>query len=266
MHNVVDRGVDPRAVSYFRVGMIRFRFVGALFALALSLLPATLAAKPKSVSVKLVPVRAASALPDEFTPLPLRSDYPIAWEKSLGTYFPRELEHYGIEGEVTAEFVVNPRGFVVYAKILEATDERFADSVLLMLSHLRPDPTLPRDPQLPARFIMPIGFSLRYGSALRDPDIVAKIKIQKPTKREFAFTKPFDLNPIYPGAAAAKKLLRRGMPSSDALDALGEPKVIIEGLGGFSFGFGPDPAQPEVIVHMNRQNRVERFEFPRRPR
>ncbi|HLP26426.1 MAG TPA: TonB family protein [Acidobacteriota bacterium] len=239
-----------------------------LLATLFALLPlAAFGKQLKEVPVSLQPVRTPSSLPAEYQSLPAGRRLPSVWNFFARPSYPRELERIGVEGEVKVEFVVNAHGYVVYAMILEATDQRFATSVLEALKWIRPDEKAERDPALPARFVMPVGFSIGAISDVRDQKLVAKITTLPVVSAPLSFSKPYDLNPRYPGAAAAKLAIKAGMSSMDVYDTLGRPCVtVFQPDGSAKLGFGPDMIEPEFVVSLEN-DRVTKtsIERPKRP-
>lgn len=232
--------------------------LAAALVLAFGLPASSTFGKLKEVPIVLMPVSSPSALPEQYRALPSGRKLPDNWHYFPRPPYPRELERLGVEGEATVEFVVNAHGYVVFAHILEATDQRFGESVLSVLGWLRPMRDTPADAMLPARFLLPIGFSIGSKSDIRDPRLVAKITTGAPLATRLSFQKPFDLNPRYPGLAAARTTIKKDMSSMEVVDTIGEPVVRISHVNGDTeFGFGPDLYYPELMVLFSK-DRVKR--------
>ena len=227
------------------------RLVCALAVLLCGALHGTPAsAKPKEVPVTLTPVKSSSALPEEFRSLLEGKMLPSNWDYFPRPGYPRDYERIGVEGEATVEFVVNAHGYVVYAHILEATDQQFGQSILDALGWHRPSREKPLDPSLPARYLIPVGFSIGDHSDTRDPSLVAKITTTAPLAKPLSFTKPFDHHlPRYPGMDAARSMIKKGMSMMQVVDTIGEPIVkTMHPNGKIEYGYGPDLFYPELIV------------------
>ena len=210
------------------------------------------------VTLELQPIDAPSGLTDEYRALPAGRRLPSIWASFPQPFYPPELERVGVEGEVEVEFVVNRFGYVIYAKVRRARDQRLGQSVLDALAWVRPIKGASIDPSLPGRFLMPVGFSIGPKSTTFDPAVVAQISEKSAINRNLSFSKRFDLNPSYPGAERAVTLISKGMSRLEVHDTLGDPVISqMKPPGELILGYGASMRKVELLITLEHDRVVE---------